>query len=99
MVTLEDRDGGVVLRVQAQPKARRSGVTGMHAGRLKVAVTAPPDKGKANAALVDVLADALGIKRCQLKLLSGATSPAKVFLVSDVPKEELARRLDRLLTG
>jgi uncharacterized protein (TIGR00251 family) len=97
MIVLEDRSGGVIIPVQAQPKARRQGVVGEHAGRLKVAVTAPPDKGKANDALVDVLAEALGVKRGQVELASGATSTAKTFLVTGVSKDELARRIADLL--
>lgn len=97
MIVLEERSGGVVVPVQAQPKARRQGVVGEHAGRLKIAVTAPPDKGKANDALVDVLAEVLGVKRSQVELASGAASTAKTFLVTGVPKDELARRIADVL--
>ena len=97
MVLIEERSGGVVVPVQAQPKARRSGVNGEHAGRLRVAVTDPPEKGKANAAVQRVLAEALGVKRGQVELLSGQTSTAKSFLVTGVARDELARRLAALL--
>lgn len=97
MIILEERSGGVLIPVQAQPKARRREVIGEHAGRLKVAVTAPPDKGKANEALVEVLADALGVKRGQVELVTGATSPAKTFLVKGIARDELSRRIASLL--
>jgi hypothetical protein len=65
---------------------------------LKVAVTAPPEDGKANAALVEVLREALGVKRSQVELIAGATSREKRYLIRGVTKAELGERLSRLLT-
>ncbi len=97
MIDLEPHGDGVILPVQARPKARRNGVVGEHAGRLKVAVTEPPDKGKANDALVRVLADALGVKRSQVELIAGQASAAKKFLVTGVPRDELSHTIEMLL--
>jgi uncharacterized protein (TIGR00251 family) len=72
---------GAVLPVRAQPGARRAGVLGEQAGALKVAVTAPPEDGRANKALLEVLREALGVKRSQIELLSGAASRDKRFLI------------------
>ena len=68
---------GLRYTVRAQPEARRNGVQGEQDGALKIAVTAPPEDGRANAALVEVLRDALGLKRSQIELLSGQTSREK----------------------
>lgn len=87
-----DRDG-VLLPVQAQPGARRNGLVGVHAGRLKVAVTQAPEKGKANDAIVEVLADELSLKRSQIALVSGPTNSRKVFRVRDLTLDELAERI------
>ncbi len=84
---------GVVVLVRAQPGSRKEGVLGQHGDRLKVAVHAAAEKGKANLALTEVLAEALGVKRRQLSLLSGETSQEKVFLVTGVRVEELKQRL------
>ena len=73
MVELTDHAEGVVLRVRAQPGARKPGVQGEQAGALKVAVTAPPADGRANQALAEALREALGLKRSQVELLSGQT--------------------------
>jgi len=90
---------GSILPVQAQPRARRNGVVGEHAGALKVAVTQAPEKGKANDALVKVLAHDLSLKRSQIELLSGDTSTRKVFLIRDLaPAELLAKIQAALLT-
>ncbi|HBH53122.1 MAG TPA: YggU family protein [Planctomycetaceae bacterium] len=88
---------GVILPVQAQPGARQNGVTGAHDGRLKVSVTQAPEKGKANKALVEVLAKSLGLKKSQVVLLSGETSSQKKFLIQGLARDELAGRIARLL--
>ena len=97
MLELKEQDGGVVVPIHAQPRARKNGVVGLHAGRLKIAVTQPPEKGKANTALLKVLAKALGLKNSQLSLLSGETSQQKTVLVTGVSVGELQTRLQKLL--
>ena len=63
------------------------------AGALRVAVTAPPEKGKANAAIGAVLAESLGCRSSQIALISGETSRQKRFLVIGVTPDDLRRRL------
>ena len=72
---------------------------GEQAGSLKVAVNAPAEDGRANKALIEVLRDALALKRSQVELLSGATSRDKRFLIRGLSKAELAGRLARWLEG
>ncbi|HTU89698.1 MAG TPA: DUF167 domain-containing protein [Gemmataceae bacterium] len=88
---------GCVLPVRAQPGARRAGVQGEQSGALKVAVTAPPEDGRANQALAEVLRKALGIKRSQLELIGGQTSRDKRFLIRGMRRGELESRLADLL--
>ncbi len=97
MVSLEETSAGIVLPVKAQPGARRNGVVGEHAGSLRVAVTQAPEKGQANDAIIEVLADLLELKRNQLRLVSGTTSSLKRFLVTGVSLAELQQRIERLL--
>lgn len=92
--TIED---GVLLPVQAQPRARKNGIVGLHADRLKVAVTQVPEKGKANDALVKVLAKALSLRKSQIRLHSGATSTQKTFVVTDISAAELGNRITNCL--
>jgi hypothetical protein len=96
MIELQQTSDGVILPVQAQPGARKNGITGVHAGRLKVAVTQAPEKGKANKALVKLLAEALMIKRSQIALLAGETSHHKKFLIAGIDRATLERRLSTL---
>jgi uncharacterized protein (TIGR00251 family) len=99
MIAVADHAEGCVLSVRAQPAARKAGVLGEHGGALKVAVTAPPEDGRANRALTDLLRDLLGLKRSQVELLSGETSRDKKFLIRGVARADLESRLARLLGG
>ena len=90
-VTITAHAEGATLAVRAQPGAKRNAVLGVQAGALKVAVTAPPEDGRANAALTDLLRDWLGLKRSQVELLSGATNRNKAFLIRGVTPEELGK--------
>ncbi|MDX2037189.1 MAG: DUF167 domain-containing protein [Isosphaeraceae bacterium] len=93
MIELEARPAGVIVPVKAQPGARRSGVVGEHAGAVKVAVTVAPERGKANEAIAEVLAEALGCRVSAISLLSGETSRSKRFLVAEMSIEEVRERL------
>jgi hypothetical protein len=94
MISLEAHPDGTILPVRAQPGARRNEIRGEQAGALKVSVTQAPEKGKANKALIEVLAKALGLKKSQLELLSGETSSQKRFLVYGASSDELRRRIE-----
>lgn len=95
MIAVQAHAEGATLAVRAQPGARKNAVLSEQAGALKVAVTAPPEDGKANAAIVEVLKDWLGVRRSQVELLSGATHRNKVFLVRGVTVEQLAALVNR----
>ena len=99
MIVLVDHAEGCVLPVRAQPGARRPGVQGEQNGALKVAVTAPPEDGRANQALVETLRRALGVKRSQVELVGGPTSRDKRFLIRGLTRPELEQRLTVLLGG
>lgn len=97
MISIQPHSEGATLAVRAQPGARKNAVLGEHSGALKVAVTAPPEDGRANAALVEVLKDWLGVKRSQIELLTGVTNRNKVFLVRGVLPNELVAMVERKL--
>lgn len=84
---------GLLLPIQAQPGARKNGIVGIHNGRLKVAVTQAPEKGKANAAIVKALANGLGIRRSDIEIVKGLTSPQKTTLIGRTSLSELEKRL------
>jgi uncharacterized protein len=86
-----------VLPIRAQPGAKKTGVLGEQAGALKVAVTAPPQDGRANHALLEALRELLGLRRSQVELLGGETSRDKRFLIRGISRAELEARITRLL--
>ena len=69
--------GAVVLDLHVQPGAKRTEVAGPHGERLKVRLAAPPVDGAANDELVRFLAEAFGVPRRQVTIVSGAASRAK----------------------
>jgi uncharacterized protein (TIGR00251 family) len=97
MIQMSEHDEGCVLAVYAQPGARRNAIVGEQNGCLKVAVTAPPDQGRANKALVEVLADGLCLKRSQISLLSGPAQRTKKFLLRGINVQQLQNLLQARL--
>jgi len=93
MIALEPHAEGVILPVRAQPGARRNEIRGEHEGALKVSVTQAAEKGKANKAIVALLAKTLSLRKSQIELVSGETSHHKRFLVRGMTPEQLQERL------
>ena len=91
----QSEDGAWLVRVRVQPKAKRNAVLGTHDGALKLAVTAAPEKGKANDAVCKLLAAHLGISTSQLSLVAGQASRDKrVAIRAEFPgAEELCNAL------
>ena len=96
MIAVADHPEGCILPVRAQPGARKPGVLGEQNGALKVAVTAPPEDGRANRALAEALCEILGLKRSQVELIGGRTGRNKRFLVRGLTRPELERRVAAL---
>jgi uncharacterized protein len=85
--------GGVRLRVHAQPRASRTELAGIHDGRLKVRLAAPPVDGAANLELVRFLAGLLGVPRSDISVIRGPSAKQKVLQVRGVSVEEVRRKL------
>lgn len=80
----EEVAGGVRIHVWVQPGTKRTEVVGMHGDAVKLRVTAPPEKGRANEAAAATLADLLGVRPSDVTLVSGTTSRSKTFEVRGV---------------
>ncbi|MBI3744786.1 MAG: YggU family protein [Chloroflexi bacterium] len=81
------------LSVKVQPGARREEVVGFEGDVLRVRVIAPPDKGKANEAVVALLAKMLGVAKRDVTLVRGAGNRQKVIEVTGLSGAEMRRRL------
>jgi uncharacterized protein len=91
---------GIVVAVRAQPRARREGVQDVvndatGSPRLRIAVTAPPEDGRATKAVCTLLASALGVPASRVTVLSGAAAREKLLHVAG-PAEALAAAMRAL---
>ncbi|HYQ47989.1 MAG TPA: DUF167 domain-containing protein [Thermodesulfovibrionales bacterium] len=74
---------GVTLDVKVEPRSSRKGISGVMDGHIvKVKLTAPPVEGSANEQLIEVLAEELGIKRSQVRVIRGHTSKRKIVEIT-----------------
>lgn len=84
---------GTRLRLRVRAGAKRTAVLGVHGGALRVAVTAPAERGKANRAVLALMAEVLGLAPADLEILAGGSSPDKrlgVPLTREVVRQRLA---------
>jgi uncharacterized protein (TIGR00251 family) len=95
---------GVRLRLKVQPRARRNGVGGLVAEpdgsqALKIAVTAAPEAGAANDAVIALLAKELHLAKSALSLVAGATDRRKIIKLTGDPRHlagKLSEWIDKL---
>ncbi|HEU0334954.1 MAG TPA: DUF167 domain-containing protein [Gaiellaceae bacterium] len=83
------------LLLRVAPGASRSAVVGRHGAAWKVRVAAAPERGRANDALVDLLAGALGLARPDVRVVAGAAARDKVVEIAGISTEEAESRLER----
>lgn len=83
-LAVTEHAGGVRFAVRVQPRASRTAIEGLHAGALKVRLHAPPVDGAANAALVALLAKALGVPKRDVRVVAGETARSKLVEVDGV---------------
>jgi uncharacterized protein len=81
------------LRLRVSPGASRAGVIGRHGEAWKVHVTAPPEGGRANDAVVRLLADALSVPRDAVTLVSGHGGRDKVVELAGIGPSQIEQRL------
>lgn len=86
-------EGGVLLRIRVQPRAKRTEIVGRHGDAIKVRLKAPPVDGAANEELLRFLADRLGKPEAAVTLVRGATSRAKTVAVRGMTERAAAAAL------
>jgi uncharacterized protein (TIGR00251 family) len=83
------------LLFRVSPGARRSELVGRHGDGWKVRVTAAPEGGKANEAVLDLLSERLELPRRSLSIVAGHTAREKIVLMEGIDRAEGERRLER----
>lgn len=89
-------DGGLDVRLRVTPKASRDAIgdlvaDGQGNGAIKIAVTAVPEKGNANAAVIKLLAKAWRLRKSDMEIVQGATDRNKVLRITGDGREILAK--------
>lgn len=86
-------DDGVILDIRVIPRASRPGIAGTRDGALLIRLSAPPVEGAANAELITILAEVLGVPRRAIRVLSGHHSRRKRVVVTGITADAAARAI------
>jgi hypothetical protein len=84
---------GILLRIKVVPGSSRAGIAGWLGDALKVRVTAPAERGRANASVEEVVAAALGLPRASVRVVTGTTSPRKTLEIRGASESWIRERL------
>ncbi len=84
------------IALKVVPGSTREGIAGWLGDALKVRVRAPAEAGRANAAVVRVVAEALGLPADSVRITSGTSSPKKTLEIDDLDLETLRARIAAL---
>ncbi len=87
----------IVLRLHVQPGAGRAAVVGRHGDALRIKVAPPPVEGRANAAVVELVADLLDVPGGRVALVGGERSRDKRVRVEGVTAADATRLIDGAL--
>ena len=94
MVAIKNSPNGITFAVKVYPRAKKNAITGAVGDALKLALTAPPVDGKANAACVEFFAKLLNLPRSSVTIAAGQTSRSKVIRVAGLTAQQVRDRLD-----
>ncbi|HEY6835721.1 MAG TPA: DUF167 domain-containing protein [Gaiellaceae bacterium] len=81
------------VRLRVSPGSRKTELAGRHGDGWKVRVSAPPEDGRANDAVLALLAERVGLPRRSLAIVSGRTSRDKVVEMTGIDRDEAEKRL------
>ena len=90
-LNIQQVDNDAVFQVKIVASSSRTAVAGQLDGMLKIKVAAPPEKGKANQAIIKFLAEKLGVKKKQVVIASGLTSTIKQIQISDTTTSDIEK--------
>jgi uncharacterized protein (TIGR00251 family) len=87
------------LQLRVSPGASRAGIVGRHGDAWKVRVAAPPEDGRANDAVIRLLADTLALPQRDISIVSGHGARDKVVSLAGIAPEDAERRLESATAG
>ena len=93
MIALKESPVGTTFVIKVHPRAKKNAITGKVGDALKVALTAPPVDGKANAACIEFFAKLLNVPRSSVTIAAGQTSRNKVIRVAGLTAQQIRDRL------
>jgi uncharacterized protein YggU (UPF0235/DUF167 family) len=91
----EPLEAPIKLVVKVVPGSSSNSISGWLGDALKVRVTEPAERGKANVAVEKLIAEALGLPRNRTRVVAGKTSARKLIEIADLSESEVHRRLDK----
>ena len=94
MLAIHDTATGATFIVKVHPRAKKNAITGAVGDAIKLALTAPPIDGRANAACIDFFAKFLNVPRSSISIAAGQSSRRKVIRVAGLSAHELGKRLN-----
>jgi hypothetical protein len=86
---IKETENGVILRIHVVPKSAKSEISGVQDDALKLKITSPPVEGKANEACIKFLSDILGVRKAQVKIVSGHKSRKKTIAIEGIGKKDI----------
>ncbi len=84
----------VIFTAKIIPASSKTSLAGILGGMLKIKTAAPAEKGKANKAVIDFLSEKIGVKKNNIAIISGQSSPVKQIRISGISTDELLSKLD-----
>jgi uncharacterized protein len=93
MIPIRDSPTGATFAVKVQRRAKKNAITGEVGDALKLALTAPPVKGRANEACIEFFANLLDVPRSSVTIASGETSRNKIIRVAGRSADEVRTRI------
>ena len=71
------------LELYVKPNAKKTGIEGFYGDRIKIRIASPPERGKANRELIDLISKITGITKSKIRIISGITSNYKMVLIEE----------------
>ena len=93
-LTVQEVDGGVAFTTKVVPGSSRTAICGLLGGMLKIKISSPPEKGRANKCLLEFLAKQIGVKKTDVSIISGQSSQVKSVQVLGISAQTLLEKLN-----